>query len=49
MKCKPTYAGKIQNTGNQHIAAVFTPHETKAAKIREGKDLRGGNNKKAGR
>lgn len=35
-----TYAGKIDNSGNQKVEAIYKPGTTKAPKMHEGGDLR---------
>lgn len=45
MEKKPTYAGKIQNTGTQKVTAPFASKKGKAGKVTKGEDLRKGGRK----
>lgn len=46
MKGKPTYIGKIGNTGAQHVKAPVSPGTAKQGKVITGGDLRVGKSKK---
>ena len=39
---KPTYAGKIKNTGSQEVKALFPVEKGKGGKVHKGTDLRAG-------
>ena len=46
MKGKPTYIGRIKNTGSQHVTAPVAPGSAKQGKAITGGDLRCGKGKK---
>ena len=39
---KPTYAGKIKNTGSQEVKALYPVEKGKGGKVHKGEDLRAG-------
>lgn len=39
---KPTYAGRIKNTGSQKVDALFPVEKVKGTVVRKGEDLRTG-------
>lgn len=41
-KGKPTYAGKIKNTGSQKVNALFPAGNSKGTVAKKGEDLRTG-------
>ena len=45
MQQKETYAGRVQNSGQQKVEALFPGEKKKNAKVHRGEDLRTGKKK----